>query len=91
MSASGWALPNLKDGGATVAGGGYGYAWKEGGTGTVLPLAQLSVSSTPISVTISYSGTVSGSATTPFTLYGVGKDLSVTLTAPRAAQHCVCG
>jgi hypothetical protein len=89
MSAEGWAEPNLKDGAATVAGGGYGEAWKKGGTGTVLPLAQLSVSSTPVSVTISYSGTVSGSATTPFTLYGVGRDLSVTPTAPRAAQHCV--
>ena len=89
MSAKGWAKPNLKDGAATVAGGGYGDASRKGGTGTVLPLAQLSVSSTPIPVTISYSGTVSGSATTPFTLYGVGKDLTVTLTAPRAAQHCV--
>jgi hypothetical protein len=42
----------------------------------------LSVSSTPISVTVSYSGTVSGSASTPFTLYGVDKDLTVTLNAP---------
>jgi hypothetical protein len=89
MSAKGWALPNLANGGAMVAGGGYGTARKTGGTGTVLPLAQLSVSSTPIPVTVSYSGAVSGSATTPFTLYGVGRDLTVTLTEPRAAQHCV--
>jgi hypothetical protein len=45
-------------------------------------IATLSVSSTPISVTVSYSGTVSGSASTPFTLYGVDKDLTVTLNAP---------
>ncbi|MCC6051403.1 MAG: hypothetical protein LM580_11890 [Thermofilum sp.] len=45
-------------------------------------IATLSVSSTPISVTVSYSGTVSGNASTPFTLYGVDKDLTVTLNAP---------
>jgi hypothetical protein len=67
---------------ATVAAGAFGEAIRRSGTGTTLPLAQLSVSSTPISVTVSYSGTVSGSASTPFTLYGVDRDLTVTLTAP---------
>jgi hypothetical protein len=66
-----------------LEGGAEAYLKVEGGT-TVPPssIATLSVSSTPISVTVSYSGTVSGSASTPFTLYGVGKDLTVTLTAP---------
>jgi len=67
---------------ATVAAGAHGEAWKKGGTGTTLPLAVLSVSSTPISVTIDYSGDVRGSAGTPFTLYGVDRDLTVTLNAP---------
>ncbi|MCC6059872.1 MAG: hypothetical protein LM563_06475 [Thermofilum sp.] len=89
LSASGYVKPALTSGSAQAGGGALISASRKSGTGTVLPLAQLSVSSTPVSVTISYSGTVSGSATTPFTLYGVGKDLSVTLTAPRAAQHCV--
>ena len=66
------------DSSATVAAGAFGEAIRRSGTGTTLPLAQLSVSSTPISVTVSYSGTVSGSASTPFTLYGVDKDLTVT-------------
>jgi len=82
ISASGWVRPALQSGSATAGGGAIIDAWRESGTGTTLPLSQLSVSSTPISVTIGYSGTVSGSATTPFTLYGVDKDLTITLTAP---------
>jgi len=78
---SGWMSVNLApNSSATVAAGAYGGAWKKGGT--TVQLAVLSVSSTPISVTVSYSGTVSGSASTPFTLYGVDKDLTVTLSAP---------
>jgi hypothetical protein len=59
----------------------FGEAIRRSG-GTTLPLAVLSVSSTPVSVTVSYSGTVSGRASTPFTLYGVDRDLTVTLNAP---------
>jgi len=59
-----------------LEGGAEAYLKVEGGT--TVQLATLSVSSTPISVTVSYSGTVSGSASTPFTLYGVDKDLTVT-------------
>ncbi len=80
---SGYMSVNLApNSSATVAAGAFGEAIRRSGTGTTLPLAVLSVSSTPISVTVSYSGTVSGSASTPFTLYGVGKDLTVTLNAP---------
>ena len=66
-----------------LAGGAEAYLKVWGGN-AVPPssIATLSVSSTPISVTVSYSGTVSGSASTPFTLYGVDRDLTVTLTAP---------
>jgi hypothetical protein len=66
-----------------LEGGAQAYLKVWGGT-TVPPssIATLSVSSTPVSVTIDYSGTVSGSASTPFTLYGVDKDLTVTLNAP---------
>ena len=78
---SGYMSVNLApNSSATVAAGAFGDAWKKGGT--TVQLAVLSVSSTPISVTVSYSGTVSGSASTPFTLYGVDKDLTVTLSAP---------
>jgi len=74
---SGWMSVHLApNSSATVAAGAFGDARKSGGT--TVPLAVLSVSSTPISVTVSYSGTVSGSASTPFTLYGVDKDLTVT-------------
>ena len=82
LSASGYVKPALTNGSAQAGGGALISASRKGGAGTVLPLAQLSVSSTPIPVTVSYSGAVSGSASTPFTLYGVGRDLTVTLTAP---------
>jgi hypothetical protein len=85
LSFKGSVVPGLQSGSATAGGGGYINAWRDtgsGGSGSIKPLSQLNVGSTPISVTISYSGTVSGSASTSFTLYGVDEDLSVTLTAP---------
>jgi hypothetical protein len=82
---SGWMSVNLAPSSyATVAAGAFGDARKSGGT--TLPLAVLSVSSTPISVTVSYSGAVSGSASIPFTLYGVDRDLTVTLSAPSSVS-----
>ena len=52
----------------------------------VLKVKARTTGGSSISVTISYSGTYSGSRATPFTLYGVGKDLSITLTAPATSS-----